>query len=79
MALSPTAVKYIAIAVILVVVGAVVLSALWEFLMTAIGILIGVGLVVIGFRVMFGKGLPKPIEKAVNKATGGEDKKPESK
>lgn len=74
MALSPKTIKYIAIGVVVVVVGLVITSYVWDLLKTAIGVGIGVAFVVIGIRVMFGKGLPSSIEKAVNKATGGEDK-----
>ncbi|MEE9311336.1 MAG: hypothetical protein V3V10_02880 [Planctomycetota bacterium] len=71
MALSPRTIKYIAVGVIVVVVGLVITSYVWDLLKTAIGVGIGVAFVVIGIRVMFGKGLPSSIEKAVNKATGG--------
>lgn len=77
MALSPKTIKYIAITVVIVVAGLMIGMFVWDLLKTAIGLLLGFGLVYIGVRVMFGKGLPKQLEKVVNKATGGDpsDKK----
>lgn len=68
MALSPKHVKYMVIGVLVVVVGIFALSLLWQMLKIAVGVLIGLVLIYLGVRFMLGKGLPKKLEKAVNKA-----------
>lgn len=89
MALSPTAVKYIAIAVVVLVASLLIVSIVWDALKLAIGLLIGVGLIYLGIRFLFGKGLPPAMKKVADKAlkTGKEvmaedakdDKKEETK
>ena len=68
MALSPKHVKYMVIGVLVVVVGIFALSLLWQMLKIAVGVLIGLTLIYLGVRFLLGKGLPKKLEKAVNKA-----------
>ncbi len=80
MALPPTAVKYIAIAVIIVV-GIFVIGALvWDILKIAVGLLIGGGLIYLGMRFLMGKGLPPKVKKLADKALSSEeDEKPDEK
>ena len=77
MALSPTTVKYIAIGV-LIAVGVLLIGAIvWDILKVVAGLLIGFGLIYLGIRFLMGKGLPKNMEKLVDKAVkaGKDDKK----
>ena len=77
MALSPTTVKYIAIGV-LIAVGVLLIGAIvWDILKVVAGLLIGFGLIYLGIRFLLGKGLPKNMEKLVDKAVkaGKDDKK----
>ncbi|MBX3458438.1 MAG: hypothetical protein KF696_00570 [Planctomycetes bacterium] len=68
MALSPTAVKYIAIAIVVLVACLLIVSIVWDALKLAIGLLIGVGLIYLGIRFLFGKGLPPAMKKVADKA-----------
>ncbi len=68
MALSPGTVKYIAIAVVIVVVCLLVVSIVWEALKIAIGLIIGLGLIYLGVRFIMGKGLPPAMKKVADKA-----------
>jgi hypothetical protein len=68
MALTSTQVKYISIGVLAVVVMLVVGAILIDLLKVAIGLLIGLGLIYLGVRFLMGKGLPKGMEKMVDKA-----------
>lgn len=68
MALSPTAIKYIAIAVVVLVACLLIVSIVWDALKLAIGLLIGVGLIYLGIRFLFGKGLPPAMKKVADKA-----------
>lgn len=80
MALSSTSVKYILIGAAMVLVGLFVLSFVWDALKVAVGVLVGAGLIYLGFRFLMGKGLPKGVEKAAKqvidagKAVKGKDK-----
>jgi O-antigen/teichoic acid export membrane protein len=71
MALPPTAVKWIAIVVLVVVVVFLVVSIVWEALKIAVGLLIGGALIYLGVRFLLGKGLPKPLKRAADKALKG--------
>jgi hypothetical protein len=78
MALSSTTVKYISIGVLAVVVILIVGAILIDLLKVAIGLIIGLGLIYLGVRFLMGKGLPKNMEKLVDKAvkaTKDDDKK----
>ncbi len=68
MALSPTTIKYISIAVVVVVVCLLVVSIVWDALKLAVGLLIGLGLIYLGVRFLFGKGLPSGMKKLADKA-----------
>jgi hypothetical protein len=68
MALSSTTVKYISIGVLAVVVILIVGAILIDLLKVAIGLIIGLGLIYLGVRFLMGKGLPKGMEKMVDKA-----------
>ena len=68
MALSPTAVKYIAIVVVVVVAVLMIGAIVIDFLKIVVGLLIGGGLIYLGIRFLLGKGLPKNVEKLVDKA-----------
>jgi hypothetical protein len=68
MALSPTQVKYIAVGVVIVVAVLIIGSIIIDLLKVAIGLLIGLGLIYLGVRFLMGKGLPKGMEKIVDKA-----------
>jgi hypothetical protein len=68
MALTSTQVKYIAIGVLIVVAVLIVGSIIIDALKIALGLLIGVGLIYLGLRFLMGKGLPKGMEKIVDKA-----------
>ncbi|MBE7491975.1 MAG: hypothetical protein HS108_09520 [Planctomycetes bacterium] len=76
MPLSPTAVKYLAIG-ILVLLGAMFIGALlWDILKIALGLLIGLGLIYLGLRFLAGKGLPRAMEDAAKKVVdAGKDGK----
>jgi hypothetical protein len=67
MALSTTTVKYILIGVGLVLLGLFVLSLFWDVLKLVLGVVVGGGLIWLGFRFLMGKGLPKGVEKAAKK------------
>ncbi|MBX3475484.1 MAG: hypothetical protein KF754_13985 [Planctomycetes bacterium] len=67
MALSPTAIKYIAIGVLVVLLAMFVGALLWDILKIALGILVGGGLIYLGVRFLLGKGLPKSMENAAKK------------
>lgn len=76
MALSPTAIKYIAIAILVVLVAMFIGALLWDILKIALGVLIGAGLIYLGFRFLLGKGLPKAMEDAAKKVVdAGKDGK----
>lgn len=75
MALPPNAVKYIAIGVLIVVALVIIGAIVWDLLKIAIGLIVGFGLIYLGIRFMMGKGLPKGIEKVVDKAVKGDKKK----
>ena len=77
MALSPTAVKYIAIGVVIVVAVLIIGAIVIDFLKVVVGLLIGGGLIYLGVRFLIGKGLPKNMEKLVEKAVkaGKEEEK----
>jgi len=77
MALSPTAVKYIAIGVVIVVAVLIVGAIVIDILKVVVGLLIGGGLIYLGIRFLMGKGLPKNMEKLVEKAVkaGKEEEK----
>ncbi|MEZ5994114.1 MAG: hypothetical protein R3E76_17405 [Planctomycetota bacterium] len=69
--------KYIAIGV-LIAVGVLLIGAIvWDILKVVAGLLIGFGLIYLGIRFLLGKGLPKNMEKLVDKAVkaGKDDKK----
>ncbi|MBK8207120.1 MAG: hypothetical protein IPK87_10095 [Planctomycetes bacterium] len=68
MALSPTTIKYIAIAIVVVVVCLLVVSIVWDALKIAVGLLIGLGLIYLGVRFLFGKGLPSSMKMLADKA-----------
>lgn len=78
MAFSPRQIKYVAGGVLVVVVGIFALSLLWEVLKIAGGLLIGCGLIYLGFRFLLGKGLPKSLDKVVDKALSDKSDKEES-
>lgn len=68
MALSPTTIKYIAIAV-LIAVGVLLIGAIvWDILKIVAGLLIGGGLIYLGMRFLLGKGLPANMQKLTDKA-----------
>lgn len=76
MALSPTAIKYIAIGIGVVMVAMFIGALLWDILKVALGVLVGVGLIYLGLRFLLGKGLPKSMEEAAKKvADAGKDGK----
>ncbi|CAG0987312.1 hypothetical protein PLCT2_02261 [Planctomycetaceae bacterium] len=58
MELTKTQWKYIAIGIMVLVVGMFLLGVLWDLLWKLAGILIAVLLISIGIRFLFGKGLP---------------------
>lgn len=58
MELSKTQWKYIAIGILVLVVGMFLLGVLWDLLWKLAGILIAVLLITIGIRFLFGKGMP---------------------
>lgn len=58
MELSKTQWKYIAIGILVLVVGMFLLGVLWDLLWKLAGIVIAVVLIFIGIRFLFGKGLP---------------------
>ncbi len=68
MALSPSTIKYIAIAVLIVVVCLLVISIVWQALQVALGLIIGLGLIYLGVRFILGKGLPPAMKKVADKA-----------
>jgi hypothetical protein len=68
MALSPTTVKYIAIGVLIAVAVLLIGAIVWDVLKVVAGLLIGGGLIYLGVRFLMGKGLPKNMEKLVDKA-----------
>jgi hypothetical protein len=68
MPLSPTQVKYIAIGVVIVVAVLIIGSFVLEVLKYVLGVGIGLGLIYLGVRFLMGKGLPKTMEKMVDKA-----------
>lgn len=75
MALSPTTIKYIAVGVVIAVAVLLIGAFVWDLLKVAAGLLIGFGLIYLGIRFLMGKGLPKDMEKLVNKAVkAGKDK-----
>ncbi|MCB9895430.1 MAG: hypothetical protein H6839_13355 [Planctomycetes bacterium] len=74
MALSPTAVKYIAIGVVIAVAVLLIGAIVIDILKIVAGILIGGGLIYLGIRFLMGKGLPKGLENAAKKVIK-EDKK----
>lgn len=65
MSLSPQTIKYILIAGAAVLVVVIIGSLLWDFLKIVAGVLIGGGLIYLGFRFLLGKGLPKSVEQAM--------------
>ncbi len=67
MALSATTIKYILIAVVVVLLAMFVAALVWDFLKIALGVLVGGGLVYLGVRFLLGKGLPKPMADAAKK------------
>ena len=76
MALSPTTVKYIAIGVLIAVAVLLIGAIVWDLLKIVAGLLIGGGLIYLGVRFLMGKGLPKNMEKLVDKAvSAGKDDK----
>jgi len=76
MALSPTTVKYIAIGVLIAVAVLLIGAIVWDLLKIVAGLLIGGGLIYLGVRFLMGKGLPKNMEKLVDKAVNaGKDDK----
>ena len=76
MALSPTTVKYIAIGVLIAVAVLLIGAIVWDVLKVIAGLLIGGGLIYLGIRFLMGKGLPKNMEKLVDKAvSAGKDDK----
>ena len=77
MALSPTTVKYIAIGVVIVVAVLIIGAIVIDILKVVVGLLIGGGLIYLGIRFLMGKGLPKNMEKLVEKAVkaGKEEEK----
>jgi hypothetical protein len=80
MALSPTTIKYIAIGVVIAVGIIVVGAIIWDALKIAVGLLFGFGLIYLGVRFLMGKGLPKNVEKLVEKAVKQDkDDKPADK
>lgn len=68
MPLSPTQIKYIAVGVVILVAVLIIGSIIIDLLKVAIGLLIGLGLIYLGVRFLMGKGLPKSMEKIVDKA-----------
>ena len=68
MALSPQAIKYISIGVLVVIAAVIIGSIIWDFLKIAVGLLVGVGLIYLGLRYMLGFGLPKSMANMVDKA-----------
>jgi hypothetical protein len=80
MALSPTAVKYIAIGVVVAVAILLVGAIIVDVLKVVLGLLIGGALIYLGVRFLMGKGLPKGMEKMVDKAVkAGKDVTKEEK
>ncbi|MCA8915162.1 MAG: hypothetical protein KDB90_07105 [Planctomycetes bacterium] len=77
MALSPTAIKYIAIGVVIAVAVLLIGAIVIDLLKIVAGILIGGGLIYLGIRFLMGKGLPKGLENAAKKVIkeGKDDKK----
>lgn len=73
MALPPTAIKYIAIAVIVAVAILLIGAIMWDILKIAVGLLIGGGLIYLGFRFLLGKGLPSNMKKLADKAMKSDD------
>jgi hypothetical protein len=71
MALSPTHIKWIAIIVAVVAVVFLVVSFVWDALKIALGLLIGGGLIYLGFRFLLGKGLPPGLKRLAGKAAKG--------
>lgn len=67
MALSATTIRYIVIAVVVVVLAMFIGALVWDFLKIALGVLIGGGLIYLGFRFLLGKGLPKPMADVAKK------------
>lgn len=77
MALSPQAIKYISIGVLVVVLVLIVGAIVWDVLKIAVGLLLGVGLIYLGIRYMLGFGLPKSMANVVDKAMkAGADEEP---
>lgn len=80
MALSPQAIKYISIGVLVVIAALIIGSIIWDFLKIAVGLLVGVGLIYLGLRYMLGFGLPKSMANMVDKAMkAGADEEPDDK
>lgn len=75
MALPPTAVKYIAIGVIVIVAVVVIGAIIWDILKIAVGLLIGGGLIYLGVRFLLGKGLPKNVKDLADKVRKSDDDK----
>jgi hypothetical protein len=73
MALSPTTIKYIAIAVVVVVLVMLISALLWDLLKIVVGVLVAGALIYLGFRMILGKGLPKGIKSAVEKAVRSDE------
>jgi divalent metal cation (Fe/Co/Zn/Cd) transporter len=73
MALSPKAVKYIAIGVIVAVAVLLIGAIVWDILKIAAGILIGGGLIYLGIRFLLGKGLPENVQKLADKAMSSDE------
>ncbi|KAA0217130.1 hypothetical protein EDM80_03645 [bacterium] len=67
MELTKTQWKYIAIGVVAAVGFMFLLGLLWDLLWKLAGILIAVGLIALGIRFLFGKGLPDSLIDKVDK------------
>jgi divalent metal cation (Fe/Co/Zn/Cd) transporter len=61
-------VKYIAVGTLVAVAVLVIGAVVWDVLKVVVGILIGGGLIYLGIRFLIGKGLPKNMEKLVDRA-----------
>jgi hypothetical protein len=79
MAMSPSQVKFIAIAVVIIVVCLLVVSIVWDALKIAVGMIVGLGLIYLGIRFILGKGLPPAMKKVADKAlkAAKDDTRPE--
>jgi hypothetical protein len=71
MALSPNHIKWIAIVVAVVAIVFLVVSFIWDAMKIALGLLIGGGLIYLGFRFLLGKGLPPTLKRMAGKAAKG--------